>query len=63
MSENSAQNSIAKAAAIIKLGIYITVLKNPVNFNFNLKLVNQIAKSIDIPICGIKPIIHINNVL
>jgi hypothetical protein len=52
-----------KAAAIIRFGIYITVLKNLVNLKFILKLVNQIAMVIDIIICGRKPIIQINNVL
>jgi len=41
----------------------MTVLKNPWNFSFSRRSVNQAASSSETAICGIKPISHMIIVL
>ena len=57
------RNNIPKALAMTKFGMYMTALKKPENFSFNLASVNQIANNKDAMICGIKPQIQISKVL
>ena len=61
-SENNAKNNIENAEAIIRLGRYITVLKNLLPFSFNLTSENHCPRRSDTIICGMKPITHMISV-
>ena len=41
----------------------MTVLKNPWNFSFSRRSVNQAASSSEMAICGMKPMIQSSSVL
>src|SRR5574344_295059 len=58
-SEKRTKKSMANADAMIRFGIYITVLKKLRHLKRNSVSVNQIDRSREISICGINPSSHI----
>ena len=59
----SMRKSIPKAAAMTRFGMYMMALKKPEHLTLSLESVNQIAKSKEIIICGMKQQIQIIKVL
>ena len=62
VSANSVKNSIANAAAIIRLGRYITVLKNEAHFMRSLVSANHAPRRSEKNIWGTKPSTHMISV-